>query len=99
MIRMLNEDHPTVRAVNPRTWAQQTDYSELPFLSSLAAFVAQRERFVAVLDDLTEIQWSRSATLTGGGKPRRSTVHTETDALARHERSHIKQIELLCNLP
>ena len=97
VVRMLREDHPTLRAVSPRTWQKQTDYLALPFRTSLAAFVAQRERFLSLISDLNTEEWSRSATFTGGGKARTYTVHTEADALARHERSHLRQLALLCN--
>jgi hypothetical protein len=96
VVRMLTEDHPTIRAVNPRTWLAQTDYPQLPFHESLEAFTSQRGRFVTILSDLSPEQWTRSGTFTGGGRPREYSVHTEADALARHERSHIKQIEVLC---
>src|SRR4051794_6919270 len=35
IVRMLDEDHPTIRAVNPRTWIKHTDYREQPFRRSL----------------------------------------------------------------
>src|SRR5579884_3280234 len=36
--RMLVEDHPTLRAVNPRSWIKKTNYRELEFAPSLHAF-------------------------------------------------------------
>jgi hypothetical protein len=96
MARMLAEDHPTMRAVNPRTWLEQTDYRELPFQRSLAAFAAQRDSFIRIISGLSPDQWTRAGTFTGGGRPREYTVHTEADGLARHERSHVRQIERLC---
>jgi hypothetical protein len=94
--RMLAEDHPTMRAVNPRTWLEQADYRELPFRRSLEAFAAQRDAFLRVIGELSPEQWMRAGTFTGGGRPREYTVQTEADGLARHERSHIRQIERLC---
>lgn len=96
VVRMLEEDHPTIRAVNPNTWLAQTDYRTLPFLQSLATFTEQRKQFVARIAHITAEQWVRTGNFTGGGKPRQYSVHTEADALARHERSHLKQIERLC---
>jgi len=96
VIRMLQEDQPTMRAVNPNTWLNETDYYEISFTASLTAFTHQRARFVQRLREISTEAWNRAATFTGGGKPRVYTVHTEADALARHERSHIKQIEKLC---
>jgi hypothetical protein len=40
--RILDEDKPTFRAVNPRTWITKTDYPEQEFQSSLRAFTTQR---------------------------------------------------------
>ena len=97
VLRMLTEDHPTMRAVNPMTWLAQTDYRELTFSESLQTFTVQRQRFVDTLAKLSREQWMRGGTFTGGGRPRLYTIHTEADALARHERGHIKQIERLCD--
>jgi len=98
VMRMLSEVHPTVRAINPRTWLEETTYRDLPFRTSLAAFAEQRQRFLATISQLSPDQWLRDGTFTGGGKARKYTVHTEADALARHERSHVRQIERLCRV-
>ena len=37
--------------------------------------------------------WSRTATVTGAGKPFVHTVHSYAQRLAIHERPHVKQIE------
>lgn len=90
--RILAEDHPTFRAVSPRTWIRQTDYPEQPFRPSLDAFTAQREALVALLKPLPPEAWSRSATVTGAGRPLEQTVYSYAEGLARHERTHIKQV-------
>lgn len=94
---ILAEDHPTIRAINPRTWIRSTDYPELDFLSSFDAFLAQREELLAVLEPLSPEEWSRGATVTGAGKPLERTAHFYAQWLARHERSHIKQIRNIVN--
>src|SRR5215472_13176982 len=43
IVTILTEDGPTLRAVNPRTWIEQTNYREQDFRASLRAFMAQRE--------------------------------------------------------
>jgi hypothetical protein len=91
------EDHPTVRAVNPTTWIESTDYRELEFRSSLKAFTRQRARLLAVLESLSPNGWHRSATVVGGGSPIERTVHDYAGRLARHERTHWKQIERTVN--
>ena len=90
--RILREDHPTFKAVNPTTWLKQTDYPALAFHPSLAAFAAQRAALVAVLRPRPPEGWQRAATVTVAGKPLERTVFTYAQWLAHHERPHIKQI-------
>ena len=85
-------DHPTIRAVSPTTWIKSTDYRELAFASSLHAFSKQRDQLLALLGDLPDQGWSRSATVLGGGKPLELTVHSYANRLARHERTHWRQL-------
>ena len=94
---IISEDTPTLRAVNPRTWIKKTDYLEQGFQPSLHAFAAQRTDLLAVLEPLAPEGWSRAATVTGAGKPLVRTVHTYAQRLARHERTHVKQIERIVN--
>jgi hypothetical protein len=89
---LLAEDHPTLRAVNPRTWIEQTDYRDLDFQPTLDAFSAQRAELLAVLEPLPPEGWSRAATVTGAGRVLERSVRTYAESLVRHERPHIKQI-------
>jgi hypothetical protein len=89
---ILAEDHPTIRAVNPRSWIKQTDYPDLEFVPSLHAFTAQRVALLAVLDPLPPEDWERAATVTGAGKVLERTVLFYAEWLAHHERPHVKQI-------
>jgi hypothetical protein len=90
---ILAESHPTLKAINPIAWIETTDYCELEFHSSLQAFTKQRFRLLDVLEALPSGGWSRHATVVGAGKPLERTVQTYADWLARHERSHWKQME------
>jgi DinB family protein len=90
---ILNEEHPTFKAMNPTSWIKQTDYREQAFGSLLKAFTAQRLELLAMLKPLPPEAWSRAATVTGAGKPRERTVRTYAMWLANHERSHFKQLE------
>jgi hypothetical protein len=92
---IIAEDHPTIRAINPRTWIKQTDYRDLDFQPSLRAFANQRAELMAVLEPLPREGWSRSATVTGAGAVLERTVLTYADGLARHEGPHVKQIECI----
>jgi hypothetical protein len=92
-LRILSEDRPAIRAINPRTWVERTDYREQAFSASLRAFTAQRDALVAALRDLDEGGWARSATVTGAGKGLERSVHMYAQWLAEHERPHMRQIE------
>jgi hypothetical protein len=89
---MLAEDAPTIRAINPRTWITRTDYPDLEFGPSMAAFAAQRADLLAVLEPLPPAGWERAATVTGAGKPLERTVLFYARWLASHERPHVKQV-------
>ncbi|CAN5405695.1 hypothetical protein BH18ACT1_BH18ACT1_09330 [soil metagenome] len=93
MAAMLAEDTPTLRAANPTTRIEETDYLDLEFGPSLQAFAAQRAELLALLEPLPQAGWSRAATVTGAGKPLRRTVLFYAQWLARHERTHDKQVD------
>jgi thiaminase len=95
--RILSEDRPTFKAVNPTTWIKQTDYGEQEFQPSLQAFTAQRTDLLAVLEPLSPEAWYHTATVTGAGKPRQRSVYTYAQWLANHERSHFRQVENIVN--
>jgi hypothetical protein len=96
--RILAEDKPTLRAVDPRTWVEKTDYRELEFQPSLRAYTAQRKKLMAVLESLPPKSWSRSAMVTGAGAPLERTVLSYAQRMARHERPHIKQIRNIVDM-
>lgn len=93
IVTIIDQDTPTIRAVNPRTWIQSTDYLEQKFRRSLQAFTVQRAELLAILEPLKPQKWSRSAVVTGAGKPLEPTVQSYAERLAIHERPHLKQIE------
>ncbi|HMM42073.1 MAG TPA: DinB family protein [Thermomicrobiales bacterium] len=89
---IIAEDRPTIRAIDPRTWVERTDYRQLEFQPSLDAFARQRDKLLASLESLTDDGWPRAATMTGAGRPIERTVQSFAQRLARHERPHIRQI-------
>jgi hypothetical protein len=96
-LAIVEQDRPTLRAVNPRAWIKKTDYFEQEFRPSFQAFADQRANLLAVLERLSPEGWSRTATVTGAGRPLERTVLFYADWLAIHERPHIKQIERIVN--
>ena len=97
IVEIIAHDHPTLRAINPRTWINETDYLEQEFRPSLRSFATQRANLLAVLEPLPHEGWSRAATVTGAGKPLVRTVLVYAQWLAGHERPHLKQIERIVN--
>jgi DinB superfamily len=97
MATIIAEDRPTIRAVNPRTWIKSTNYPELDFAPSFRAFTKQRAELLALLRSLPKAAWSRTATVTGAGRPRDRTVLEYAERLANHERSHVKQMARIAN--
>lgn len=89
---ILAEDRPTIRAVNPRTWVERTDYREQAFGPSLDAFSRQRAELLHVLEELAPADWERAALVTGAGRPLTKTAHSYAQRLARHEPPHVRQI-------
>ena len=93
--RILAEDHPTLRAVDPRVHVTKTDYPSVEFASSLRAFARQLTRSLGILRRLTPTQWSRSARVIGRSRTREESVLSYAHWLARHERAHYPEIERL----
>jgi hypothetical protein len=93
MLRILTEDRPTWRAMNPRTWMERTDYPDWEFAPALAVFSQQRTELLTVLRPLEPEAWSRAARVTGlpGGVVERD-VRYYGSWMAMHERAHLKQI-------
>jgi hypothetical protein len=98
ILRIISEDRPTWKGINPRAWMKKTDYLEQEFKPALLAFTTQRLNLLAVLEPLPPESWSRTATVIDMiGKHLERTVLSYADALARHERTHVKQIERIVN--
>lgn len=95
MALIIVEDHPTIRAMNPTTWIKSTNYPDLEFAPSFRAFTKQRAELLALLRAVPDAAWSRSATVTGAGRPRERSVMEYARWLANHERTHVKQIARL----
>jgi DinB superfamily len=92
MASILAEHTPTLRAINPTRWIESTDYRELEFRPSLAAFKRQRARLLRLLAPLPAADWGRGATVLGAGAPLHATLHAYAERLARHERAHWRQV-------
>jgi len=92
---MLQQAHPTMRYVSPRTWMRNTDYLSLPFPISLQGYAAQRAELLSVLRPLPASGWARGATFTGTTRGREQTVLSYAQRIAEHETIHLAEIEAL----
>jgi uncharacterized damage-inducible protein DinB len=88
---MLTQANPTLRYISPRSHIKKTNYLELPFPESFAAYKRQRSELLDTLKKLSIEQWSCSAII----KDRPETVFSYTLYLTQHERAHCQQIEEL----
>ena len=91
--RIVAEDRPSFRAVNPGTWIAKTDYPALEFSALFSGYERQRRELLALLRSLPAEDWERSGTVSVAGKPLERSVRFYGDWLARHERPHVRQIE------
>jgi len=75
IVTILAEDRPTIRAMNPTTWIKHTSYPDLDFGPSFRAFAKQWAELLALLRTLPTAAWSRTALVTGAGRPRERTIY------------------------
>ena len=98
IVTMVREDHPTIRAISPRTWIHDTDYPDCAFGPSFREYSLQRTELLALLQALTPEEWARGATFTGAGRLLERTVLSEATAIVVHERPHVMQIERVVDM-
>jgi hypothetical protein len=87
--RMLAEENPSVTSYKAEDDPNFEKMTARPPQESLAAFLAERERYVERLEDLSPGEWHR-----GAQHPdfTHYDVHFQTDYLAHHEAHHIYQM-------
>jgi hypothetical protein len=94
IFRILAEDHPTWKGMNPRAWIKKTDYPTWEFAPAFDVFKKQRADLLAVLEPLPADGWERTATVTGMlGETYERSARYFGDWMAGHERAHWKHIE------
>ena len=81
-----------LRAVNPLTWVERTNYGTLPFDVSLQVYTEQRGALLPLLRRLPPEEWERQVLVTGAGRPLQRSALFYGRWLAGHERSHRRQI-------
>ena len=98
LLRIVTEDHPAWKGMNPRTWIRKTDYPDWQFAPAFTAFKTQRADLLAVVAPLPPDAWERTATVTGMvGETYERTARYFGAWMAGHERAHWKHIERLAD--
>lgn len=92
ILAMIREDFPIIRTMHPNTWAAQAGVLNCDFRESLDAFARLRGDLLDLLRRQPESVWTRTVTISGAGAPRVKSVHETGDALARHERAHVRHM-------
>jgi DinB superfamily len=93
VLRILAEDTPTWKGMNPRAWIKKTDYPGWAFAPAFEAFKTQRAELLAVLEPLPPEAWARTAKVTGMiGETYDRSAHYYADWMAGHERAHLKSL-------
>jgi hypothetical protein len=93
MRRIIREDHPSWKAMNPRTWQRKSDYHEWPFARAFDSFSRERAALLEVLEAVDDEAWERTGSVR---VPPAKTFEYSTryygDWLAGHERAHLKRL-------
>ena len=92
MMRMLNEDNPTIRYVSPRIYMKKTNYTEQTFHDSFKIFNDQRSTLLVKLRALPTDAWLRQGTFTGTTGGKHQTVYSYARRMAEHEHHHFSQM-------
>ncbi len=93
MLRILTEDHPSWRAMNPRTWQQKSGYHDWEFRPAFGDFSDKRDELLAALEPVPSDDWQRTATVTvPPNKIYEYSVLYYGDWLAAHERAHLRHL-------
>jgi uncharacterized damage-inducible protein DinB len=92
ILKMAEQDHPTLRYVSPRTYIRKTNYLEQDFRQSLQAFTQQRADLLKILKTLDIADWSRGATFTATTRGREQTILSYAQRIADHEHAHCEQL-------
>ena len=88
--RIIDEDHPSWRAMSPRTWQVKSGYHDWPFADAFAAFRQRRDELLDLLVPLPVEAWERTALVTVPPKSvYERSVRYYCDWLASHERTHL----------
>lgn len=90
--RMLAEKHPTLPDINGGQLARERRYSEQPLQPALDTFIRARHANLKVLENVTEAQLVRTASLEGVGE---ITLGKLLELWVEHDRGHVHELKKL----
>jgi uncharacterized damage-inducible protein DinB len=79
----------SLRYESPRGWIRKTNYLDIPFAESFAAYRAHRSAWLTWLEALSAADWDRGALI----RDRPETIASYVRYLTEHETAHCQQIE------
>lgn len=93
VLRILAENHPTWKGMNPRAWLKRTDYPTWEFEPAFGVFSRQRAELLAAVEPLSPEDWDRTARVTGMlGETYEYSARYYGSWMASHERAHLKNL-------
>lgn len=92
----LTEDWPTIKPYDEAAWARLAD-SRLPVEGSLAMIAALHERWIAMLESLSETDFQRGYNHPENGRQSLATVLALYAWHSRHHTAHISSLRLRQN--
>jgi len=87
----LTEDWPTIKPYDEAAWARLAD-SRLPIDGSLAMIAAMHERWVALLESLSDVHFERGYVHPENGRQNLATVLAVYAWHSRHHTAHITNL-------
>ena len=93
----LTEDWPTIKPYEEKLWAELADARTAPIGLSLDLLKALHQRWVLLLESLTEEQWQRGYNHPENGRQTLAEVTAMYDWHSRHHVAHITQLRKRSN--
>jgi len=87
-----DEDTPSIRAMNGRTWITSAQDRDQSFAENIDVFRRDRDELLALLTPPAATAWSRPAVAIGADRTLQPTVLRYAEWLGAHERPHANQI-------
>jgi hypothetical protein len=87
---ILTEDRPTLKPYDQETWARQPDANHADISQSLTLLRGLHQRWCALLDNLSEADWSRAGRHPEVGQ---ITIDDLLVSYADHGEAHLRQIQ------